>query len=264
MTVRIIKFGGSVITAGHCKNYFNKKNTSRLAHEIAPHCHGCIIVHGTGLIGKPPARTYGYVHDGILPREKGLIALKIRDALRLLNQRVVETLHDAAVPAIAFDSQQCFSQTMQALASKSVLKTLQLTLDNGFVPVFYGDLMLRHDGSFKVFSSDAICLILARALRPASVFFLSNVPGVFACKDGRGAAGRKTAAKKITPATSRLMSPSHKDLKDVSGGMSEKVAVALEISRYAEKCRIASGLEAGVLKKLLTGRQAPGTLIAPD
>jgi len=85
MEKHIIKFGGSIITNTSTESKFNKKNTLRLAKEIYPYYKGCILIHGTGHVGKPPAIKYGYVESGIVQKNQQLIALHIKNSLRELN-----------------------------------------------------------------------------------------------------------------------------------------------------------------------------------
>ncbi|GAH79617.1 unnamed protein product, partial [marine sediment metagenome] len=158
MKKHIIKLGGSIITDTTSKDYFNKKNTLRLAKELYPFYKGCILIHGTGQVGKPPAIKYGYVDTGVIQKNKHLIALNIKNSLRQLNQCVVQTLLSASIPCIPFDILHFYDDTKNHLNYKVIEDILIQMLKNDLVPVFYGDLLPISDGSFKVFSSDLITL----------------------------------------------------------------------------------------------------------
>jgi isopentenyl phosphate kinase len=261
MNSNIIKFGGSVITDKKCKGFFNEKNTYRLAKELYPHSRGCILIHGTGLVGKPPAIKHGYLEDGVIPKGKSLLALNIRSELRQLNQLVVKTLLSVSIPVIPFDTSHYFNESMNSLRHKDLQHSLTHTIENGFVPTFYGDLMPRSNGSFKVFSSDTIALILARTLKPDKVLFLSSVKGVYPHQSDRSKNREGEVLAILNDDNLNSIYKSSSDEKDVSGGMMRKATCALEVSRYCKKCFIASGLDSGVLSKLLKGESSIGTLV---
>lgn len=264
MNLNIIKFGGSVITGESCKEFFNEQNTYRLAKELFPHHPGCILIHGTGLVGKPPAIKHGYLKDGIISKSRSALALTIRNELRQLNQLVVKTLLSASVKAVPFDSVHYFNESMGSLRNNDLHYKLLHTIENGFVPTFYGDLMPRSDGSFRVFSSDTIALILARTLNPDKVIFLSSVKGVYAHQSSRGENCEEKVLTTLSTNNVNSIYKSSSDEKDVSGGMIRKVTCALEISRYCKRCFIASGLDSGVLSKLLKGESVTSTLVTTN
>ena len=124
--------------------------------------------------------------------------------------------------------------------------------------------MPRADGSFQVFSSDTIALILARTLNPDNVIFLSSVKGVYTRQPSRGENCEEKVLTTLSTDNVNSIYKSSSDEKDVSGGMIRKVTCALEISRYCKKCFIASGLDSGILSKLLKGESAISTLVTAD
>ncbi len=254
--MRIIKFGGSVITAATAPGRFNEQNTRRLASELAPHARDCVLVHGTGHVGKPPALEHGYVQSGLLSRAQALTALRIKAELQRLNQLFVEVLLSSSVQAMSFDVAECFNEAMTGLRRPGLRRRLLTTLHNGIVPVFSGDLMPLTGGGFRVFSSERIVLILAEALRPETVFFLTSAPGVYGESTGPEVAeGEAEVLEVLHSANRHCVLKAASDQLDVSGGMGEKVDCALEISRWCDRCQIASGVNPGVLARLLNGER---------
>lgn len=261
MQLNIIKFGGSIITGEGFNGFFNKKNTYCLAKELFPHYRGCILIHGTGLIGKPPAIKHGYVKHGIIPKNKSLIALRIRNELRQLNQKVVATLLSAAIPAMPLDSTLYINEAMDKLYHESLRYHLINIIQSGYVPIFYGDLMPKSDGSFQVLSSDVIACILAKELRPDNALFLTDVDGIYPhdCMENKDCGGEILTT--LSHDNVDLIRQSASDENDVSGGMSKKASYTLAIARYAKRCIIANGLKEGVLSRLLKGETGIGTRI---
>jgi isopentenyl phosphate kinase len=261
MKKHIIKLGGSIITDTSSKAYFNKKNTLRLAKELYPFYKGCILIHGTGQVGKPPAIKYGYVDNGILPQNEHLIALNIKNSLRQLNQHVVHTFLSASIPVIPFDILHFYDESKNHLNYKGLKDILLQMLKNGLVPVFYGDLLPLPDGSFKVFSSDLITLLLAKTLKPENVIFLSDVNGVYLEHTKSNNEASSNIIPVLNPKNIRLLIKSENDKKDVSGGMRKKAELALEISRYCKRCFIGNGLTDNILSNFFKEKSVVGTFV---
>lgn len=261
MKKHIIKLGGSIITDTTSKDYFNKKNTLRLAKELYPFYKGCILIHGTGQVGKPPAIKYGYVDTGVIQKNKHLIALNIKNSLRQLNQCVVQTLLSASIPAIPFDILHFYDNTKNHLNYKVLEDILIKMLKNDLVPVFYGDLLPISDGSFKVFSSDLITLILAKRLKPENVIFLSNVNGVYSEHTKPNNEVNSNIIPVLNPKNIDIVQKSINDNQDVSGGMRKKAELALKISRYCKKCFIGSGFNESILSNFFKGKDVIGTFV---
>ena len=254
MELNIVKFGGSVITDGTSANGLDRKTVRRLAEELPGRGRGCILIHGTGRVGKPPAIRYGYLESGHLPAERTPIALQIRADLRRLNQMFVETMLSASVAAIPLDAAAVFNARMDGFRDPPGPRRIGALLDRGLTPVFYGDMVPAAGGGFRVFSSDVIALILCRALRPEKMLFLSDVPGVY--PDGGGEPLAELGSREA-----RRLARAASDARDVSGGMSRKGACALEIARHCGACFIGSGLEPHSAMGFLSGQPVPGTRI---
>jgi isopentenyl phosphate kinase len=255
---RIIKFGGSIITDPAFDDEFHRPNVQRLAAELQSCATGCIVVHGTGLVGKPPAHEYDYVDTGIIPRERHLIASRIRHRLRCLNLQVVDCLLAAGISAVPMHV-ACFADTNHALRSNDVSVQLMSMLGQGCVPVFYGDMLRLADGRFRVFSSDTMALILVQAVQADEMLFLTRARGVYVKPQ------HPTDTPSILPELDeKTLADMHRqpgDTLDVSGGMSAKISCAMEIARHCRRCHIASGLEPGILQAFLAGK-AVGTRVS--
>ena len=260
----IIKFGGSVITDASQVDLYNSTNTRRLANELYPYFRGSVLIHGTGHVGKPPAIRYGYYKSGVIQRQDRLIAIQIRQELRLLNQRFLQTFISASIPVIPLDIVHFFEASMDRLVDPDACDRLLDLISNGLVPIFYGDLMPQTDGSFRVFSSDTMALVLAKTLAPENVFLLSDVNGLYADGPHKETGACHDVIKKLNHATLGSMLKMRSDARDVSGGMYQKAVCALEICRYSNRCVIASGVTPGVLSELFRGNADPGTCVMAE
>lgn len=255
---RIIKFGGSIITDPAFDDEIHRPNIRRLAAELRSCAAGCIVVHGTGLVGKPPAHEFGYVETRIIPPDQHLIASRIRHSLRFLNLQVVDCLLAAGISAVPMHIAS-FADSGHALRSDDVSVQLLSMLSQGCVPVFHGDLLRLADGRFQVFSSDTMALILVQALQADEMLFLTRARGVHA--KSNFPKDEPTILPDLTEKTLAAIQEQLGDSLDVSGGMSSKITCAMEIARHCRRCFIASGLDAGILQAFLSG-QAVGTRVS--
>lgn len=251
----IIKFGGSVITRQDSEDPFDAPTTARLAEELARREVACIVVHGTGAVGKPAAVKHGYAHDGRISADRQLLASEIRHNLRQLNQRVVATLLAAGMAACSVEASQLFAANLGELRHANAARMLLDLVNNGCTPVLHGDHVPCPDGSWRVLSSDIIVAVLARELAAEHVIFLTDVEGVY----GDGPEGPYVLAELAAGEEERL-AEIQAARADVSGGMSAKVNCALEVARHGSTCHIASGRKPGVLNDLLSGKNS-GTRI---
>jgi len=258
----IIKFGGSIITCEGEEGLFDAANTQRLGRELMGCQCQCLLVHGTGLVGKRPAREYDYVDDGIIPVDRAQVAIRVKRDLRDLSRRFVRELSKVGIPVVPLCITDYFSESQNGLHDRRLTRGLRSVLAGGGVPVFRGDLAPREDGSFQVLSSDTIVAILARALRPDSVFLLTDVPGVFAKARGDPASHGEVLSV-LTPENLPQIRQLETDSRDVSGGMAAKAHFALQIARWARRCAIASGTTPGLLSQLLRGKEATCTWVTP-
>jgi len=260
--IHVVKFGGSILTHPDAEGLFHAENVRRLAGELAAAGRPCLLVHGTGLVGKRPAREYGYVDDGILPPGRADIAARINRDLRRMAGRILHELAEAGLRPVPLSAVDYFTEAQDALRDPALADGVRAVLAGGGLPVFRGQLVPQEDGSFRVLSSDTITAILARALRPAGVFLLTDVPGVLAGSPEDP--GSWQVLPELRPPDLARMGRLETDARDVSGGMAAKVRTALAIAGWAGRCAIACGGSPGGLLRLLRGQPVPCTWVVPD
>jgi isopentenyl phosphate kinase len=260
-SLKIIKIGGSVLTGKHDFPSYDFKNTLRIAQELSKNHKECVLVHGTGSYGKPPAVNFGYNQKGIIDKDDKMLALDIKHSLRQLNQLVVQTLLDARVPAITFNIDHFVNKETLQIEIFNLEKSLSALVNQDILPVLYGDLISNTDGSYQVYSSDQIVLELAKIFKPKSVFFLSDVAGVFLKRTGIHDRDGPYLAKTLSEKNIQRLYRMEKDLIDVSGGMSKKVEIALKASKYCNSCFIGNGYSRNLLSDLLDEKIVRGTYV---
>lgn len=261
MKCHIVKIGGSVITEAGDEPMFNRQNTIMIAKELFPHYMNCILIHGTGSYGKPPAIKYGYYKSGIIEKTDRQLALSIKDQIRQLNQKIINTLLSENIPAMPVDIMHFYRISANSNKKNLLKEFLPELLNNDIVPIFFGDLIPQPNGNFKVLSSDEITFILSKIIKPASVIFLTNVDGVYIRKKRDGAVNGKFLAEVLDNSNSHLMWNEENDKLDVSGGMKKKAETAIKISKYSKRCCIGNGKRANILSGFLNGEKVKGTYI---
>lgn len=260
MEINLVKIGGSVISRESSEDRFERATVQSIARQLHPFQKGLILVHGTGFVGKPPAITYGYYKSGHAAKEDYLAMLGIKDELRVLNHRFVRTMLEEDIPVMPFGISHMFTESMDCL-KPGAEQEIKDVLANGYVPVFYGDLIMCRDGSFRVFSSDVITFLLSRVFHPQHTVFLSDVDGVYRHGDHVDNPSENTLIDVLNAAVASELERSEYDKNDVSGGMSAKVAHALEIAANSGACFIGSGIKPGVVSGFLRGENVPGTRV---
>ena len=255
----VIKLGGAVITSADDTDGLNKAVMKRLADELASLPARLVLVHGTGAVGKPPAIIHGFVGTGALAADRAQVACEIHHSLRNLNQAIVGNLLAAGLPAIGIDPGLLFNEQFdgwRAPASKAFLGDF---LDQGLVPVLYGDMVPGSDGVFRVLSSDVIACLVGVELAADHLIFLSNVPGVFA--KGNGGTDQRILEEVDSATFSKPELLGATDATDVSGGMGEKLRLAIRAAGFCQSCWIGSGRAPGLMKKFLATGEITGTRV---
>ena len=257
----IIKLGGSVLTGRSKIPSFDKTNTIRIIEELSPYYDRCVFVHGTGSYGKPPAIKYGYYKSGIIAKKNSLIALKIKQSLRQLNQRVLNLFLTRDIPAATFEINS-FYDSQKLIIDDNKLKDFLFDLSNHeILPIFYGDLVSMYNGDYKVISSDEIVYALAKTIQPDSVLFLSNIDGVYLEKSESKNGAGLYLANELNSKNIHQLHQNLGDRKDVSGGMIKKATISMEISKYCNNCLIGNGYTPGILSDFLKGKKVNGTYV---
>jgi isopentenyl phosphate kinase len=247
MAYSIIKLGGSIITHEDAPDYYDADHNAHLAEQLREtRDMPQIIIHGTGHVGKKPAREHDFHMTGITPPEKMDVGLAIKKDIRRLNRQLVHTLIDASVHAVPIDAAEFFSHSDSISIPDSSRQLLQVLFAHDKTPVFFGDMIPQPDGSLKVFSSDTIAMLLCRLLKPRDMFFLTAADGVLRSAPHEA----PDVIPHLTRDNAHEVASHESDKDDVSGGMSAKLEHAFEIASHCERCIIANGRTPNIIHHL--------------
>lgn len=250
--LNIIKIGGSVITSEHADGMFHADAAKKIAKNVPPKS---VLIHGSGLYGKPPAIEHGYL-DGMVKKDRIGAVLYVRQKLSALNALFVDTLLGSGTAAFGVSASIIFFQRGGTLLFTGH-GIMEGCLKRGVVPVIYSDFIFYRDDRLRVLSSDEIVYALAKKYRPRNTVFATNVEGVFMPGRTSGPIFDTIDA----PALSRKCKGIVKDPLDVSGGMYDKLWYAVRAASYSPRCIILNGYKSERIKRFCRGARVAGTMI---
>lgn len=244
-----LKLGGSLITDKSAPRTPRRDVILRLVREIRTALDEndnlrLILGHGSGSFGHVPAKKYGTRQGVASPADwRGFAEVWYEAAL--LNRIVMDALHAADIPAVAFPpSAGILARDGQVVNWE--ISGLKAALEAGLIPVVFGDVIFDQARGGTIFSTEDVFTHLARQLHPERILLAGIDAGVWA----------------DFPAKTRLIpeiTPGHwAELADalggsagtdVTGGMASKVQTMLDLA-----------VEISGLEVLIFGGDPPGNL----
>ncbi|MEW6222494.1 MAG: isopentenyl phosphate kinase [Candidatus Hadarchaeota archaeon] len=251
----IVKLGGSVITDKRKPFTVRKSVLGRLAKELSDARGPLVVVHGGGSFGHTVAAKYN-IAKGYRSR-KQLMGLSLTHrSMERLNAQVVEALQGAGLPAVAVQPSACAVVSNGRIVSME-LRPVRKMLELGIVPVLYGDAVTDAKKGMCILSGDQLMSRLASELGASRVIVGADVDGVFTSNPKKDRGARHL--DRITPSTK--LSLGGAGVKDVTGGMKNKVDELMALARIGIESEIANAMRPGVMKKLVSGGRGLGTII---
>ncbi|WP_455645495.1 isopentenyl phosphate kinase [Methanosphaera sp.] len=259
----ILKIGGSALTVKDAdKPTIDEVNLDRIAQEVSAYNEDMVIVHGAGSYGHIYAKKFGIgdvignVNDHLYKLE-GLC--RTQASVQLLNYIVVEKLHEKGVPAIGIKPSS-FIVTDNKRIAVCDTKIIKQYIDNGFVPVLYGDAVLDYNDyiKFAILSGDQLITYLAKDLKADRVILSSDVDGIYTDNPKTN-----PEAKLIDIVTkdTELTLTENEDQADVTGGMGGKIKELLQLAEEGIQSQIINAETPGNIKLAVSGQEVKGTII---
>ncbi len=253
--LQFLKLGGSLITDKARPHTLRGDVLKRLAAEIASACTRrpdlrLLLGHGSGSFGHVPASRYG-TRLGVSTPEGWRGFGEVWMEASALNRLVVEALVAAGLHPVAFPP----SAGVTARAGRVVswdLSPLKLALQNGLLPVVYGDVAFDLSLGGTILSTEDLFVYLARELHPQRVLIAGIEEGVWADYPARARlVGEITPASYVELAASLGGSAA----TDVTGGMASKVKQLLALVQAVPglEALIFSGEKPGAVEQALLG-----------
>lgn len=259
----ILKLGGSALTIKDAdKPTIDEVNLDRIAEEVSCYNEDMVIVHGAGSYGHIHAKKYA-IGDKITNKDENLFKIEglslTQASVQLLNYIVVKKLQEKGIPAIGVKPSS-FIMTDNKRIAVCDTTIVQRYVDEGFVPVLYGDAVLDLDDEIKfaIISGDQIITYFARHLKADKVIISSDVDGIFTDNPKTN-----PDAKLIDIVTkdTKLSLTENENQADVTGGMAGKISELLELADYGIESLIINAEKEGNLQAAVSGEKVRGTLI---
>lgn len=259
----IIKIGGSALTVKDAdKPTLDEENLERIAGELSAYNDDMIIVHGAGSYGHIYAKKYG-IGDVISNVNDHLYKLegvcRTQASVQLLNYMVCEKLQEKGIPAIGMKP-SAYMTTNNKRIDMCDTGLIRKYLDNGFVPVLYGDAVLDNNDYMKyaIISGDQIITYLAEDLNADRVILSSDVDGIYT--DNPKTNPDAELLEVVTRDTD-LKTTENENQADVTGGMYGKIRELLDLADHGIESLIINADKPGNIRLAVSGQKVKGTLI---
>jgi isopentenyl phosphate kinase len=246
--VILLKIGGSVLTDKARTTTVRRDFVRLVAQQIAnANRTDLVLVHGAGSFGHPQAAVY-------LSGRRISDAWKTHRAVSLLNTLFVNELHSQSVPALPIHPFDIITLDGGRIA-RFDMAVLSLMLENDFIPVLHGDIVLDSVDGFNILSGDQIVAFLAQKMLPEKIGIGTDVDGVIY----RGEKISHLNASEFENYRKGIIGSS---VIDVTGGMLHKVSELVEIANAGIQSEIFNATRNGNIAKFLMSNQQVGTKIS--
>jgi isopentenyl phosphate kinase len=254
--VLLLKLGGSLITEKSQREKARPEVIARLAGEVARAAgripERIVLGHGSGSFGHVAAREHG-IAEGLRSPSQLPGVSRTQERAAALHREVIAALIAAGLSPFSIAPSSCLVSAGGRPADLAI-EPLLLALENGLLPVVYGDVVLDREQGAAICSTERILEMLATRLPVRRVLWLGETDGVYG-EDGR------TLPRLSSLDGLRFTSPAG---TDVTGGMRHRVETALALARRGIRSVLFNGLTPGLLERALLGETVPGTEIGPN
>jgi isopentenyl phosphate kinase len=253
----IIKLGGSVITDKSKPYFFKQKVADRLAREIKKADQEIILVHGAGSFGHILAKEY-QLNQGF-KNKKQLTGFSLtQEKVQQLNTMMLTILHNHNIPAVAIPP-HAFLELTDHVPKKIDFSLFNNYIDQGFIPVTFGDVVLDKKIGFSICSGDLLMLLLAKEFKAEKIIFVVDEDGLYTAnpkKDKHATLIQEATLKDLNRLTTSMDGHA-----DVTKGMAGKLETISEITKLGIDTILLNGNKDKRLYDILVGNQTVCTHI---
>jgi isopentenyl phosphate kinase len=258
-----LKLGGSLITDKTVPRTSRLEIIQRICTEIQSALAEnsglqIILGHGSGSFGHISGSKY-QTRKGVTSEEDWRGFAEVwRDASDL-NRLVMEELHQAGLPAIAFPPSAAAVSHNRIIKNWN-LEPLVAALDHQLLPVIYGDVIFDTNLGGTILSTEELFIHLARELEPDRILLAGQDAGVW--KDYPQCT---ILYQQLTPADKAEIEDNvlRSAATDVTGGMAGKVNLMLDLVKEYPDLEVAifSGEQPDSIHQALLGKTTGTRLI---
>lgn len=259
----ILKLGGSALTVKDAqKPTIDEINLDRIAEEVSYYEDDLVIVHGAGSYGHIYAKEYA-IGEEIKNTEDKLRKImgtsKIQASMQYMNYQVIKKLQKKGIPAVGIKPSSFITSRNKRIATCD-LSLITSYINEGFVPVLYGDAILDYDEKtrYAILSGDQIITYLAKNLEADKVILSSDVDGIYT--DNPKTNPNAELIDIVTKDTFVTLTD-NENQADVTGGMAGKISELLELADHGITSMIINAEKEGNIKSAVSNREVKGTII---
>ena len=255
-----LKLGGSLITDKSESETVREDILHRTASEIAAFMkeiptEKILLGHGSGSFGHFYAAKYN-THLGASSQEEWFGFSEVWSSANKLNCSVMDALKNAGVHAVRF------APSSSAITKNGKIQSMEIEpivscLAAGLLPVVHGDVAFDNELGSTIISTEKVFSFLAQSLNPERILLAGIEAGVY-----EDYTHKKRLIPEITPDCRSEIDLRGSEATDVTGGMYDKVSVALNLTQeYPDiQIHIFSGRKSGAIYEALSGKPG-GTII---
>ncbi len=256
MALVFLKLGGSLITEKGKPYTPRLEKLADLARQIRAACQQkpdlrLVLGHGSGSFGHVAAQEHRFP-PGAPPTVEWHGFAEVWYQAARLNRLVIEALHDAGLPIMAFPP------VASVLTHEGKIFIwdwyyIRAALEAGLIPVVHGDVVFDQVWGGTIVSTETLFVHLARALRPARILLAGQEEGVWEQFPWRTRLIPEITPENI-PAQRAHLSASIEP--DVTGGMLDKVTQMLGLVQELPDLQVVifSGEAPGNVQEALLGK----------
>jgi len=253
--VIVVKLGGSILTTKGGAKRVRGATLARLASELRG-TPDLVVLHGAGSFGHVLARR-ARLREGLRTPAQRKAAAQVRRDVLALHTAVLDALGAAGLRAWSLPTGAL------ALAADGELDALpvapfQAAVEQGFVPVAMGDVVLDAKQGIAIVSADAVAQHLAAHLGVERMVFATDVDGLF---DRDPALPGAQLLRETTPAHLRAMRFGGSRNPDVTGGMEGKARAIADMAARGCEVWVVNGLVPGRVRDAVRGKTGVGTRV---
>ncbi|MFH2106909.1 MAG: isopentenyl phosphate kinase [Candidatus Micrarchaeota archaeon] len=220
----IVKLGGSVVSKKHGYMEENEKAIESLTTVIANAWKAgkkdIVLVHGAGSFGHAPVIMHG-IREGVKTIENKVSYADTHAGCSYLSLIIVNSLIKQGIPAISLPPAALIKQRDRRILSFEA-KIVNDYLQNGYMPILYGDMVLDDKRGGAPCSGDQIVAHLGKNAK--KIIFGTNVDGILL----NGKVVDKVTKKNVKEILENVKGAA---TNDVTGGMEGKINEMIKLKK---------------------------------
>lgn len=177
MSLQIVKLGGGLLADKSKDKEVDMSVLIGLCDQIQRAGKKMIVVHGLGSFGHPLAEKYklnlGFVD---ISQYKGVI--ETRESAQELNDIIVSTMNNSGIKAIPVITSSVI-KSENGRIDQFDMELIEMSLEKGYVPVLFGDVVFDSATGFSILSADQILCYLSKELDPERSIFVMDEDGFY-------------------------------------------------------------------------------------